>query len=156
MRGIMVLALVWAASGPLAAQGRPAAERVREQVVQRFMENYRYQAGLTDEQYTRFQAEMRRSWDDRRVLQERERELLRGLERQLRPGVAGQPDSVTRLVDGLLEIQAERVALARGEQARFAEFLTPVQRGQLVLAITRLENLIDQAQRGPGMPRRPR
>jgi hypothetical protein len=71
--------------------------------------------------------------------------------------VAANSDSVAALIDRLLQVQADRVDLARREQVRFAEFLTPVQRAQLVLAVTRLENLIeDQArQRREGM-RRPR
>jgi hypothetical protein len=77
----------------------------------------------------------------------------------MRPGVAAAPDSVTWLLDGLLQLQADRVDLARREQAQLAEFLTPVQRAQLVLALTRLENQIEQItqQRRDGMGlRRPR
>jgi hypothetical protein len=145
---LVVLSLLATPAAPLTAQAGPPAERLREQVVQRFMENYRHQAGLSDEQFGQLQSALRSAWDDRRVLQERERALLRGLESQMRPGVAADPDSVTRLLDGLLQVQAERTDLARREQARFAEFLTPVQRAQLVLALTRLENQIEQVLQG--------
>jgi hypothetical protein len=156
-RALWVLAGLLAFTGAAAAQGGPPAERLREQVVQRFMENYRNQSGLTDEQFGQLQTVLRRSWEDRRASQERERALLRGLEGQMRPGVAAAPDSVTRLLDGLLQLQADRVDLARREQTLLAEFLAPVQRAQLVLALTRLENQIDQItqQRRDGLGRRP-
>jgi hypothetical protein len=144
MRAIMVLGLLAASSGAATAQGGPPADRLREQVVQRFMENYRVQAGLSDEQFGRVQTTVRRFWDERRDLEQRERQLLRGLEGQLRPGVAADPDSVTALIDELLQVQASRSALARREQEEFAAFLNPVQRAQLVLAFVRLERQIDQ------------
>jgi hypothetical protein len=144
MRALWVTAALLAGGGTAAAQGGPPVERLREQVVQRFMENYRNQSGLTDEQFGQLQTVLRRSMEGRRALMERERAALRGLEMQMRPGVAADPDSVTRLLDGLLGLQAERAELARSEQTRLAEFLTPVQRAQLVLALTRLERQIEQ------------
>jgi flagellar motor switch protein FliG len=158
-RTVWVLAGLVTLTGAAAAQGGPPAERLREQVVQRFMENYRSQSGLTDEQFEQLQAVLRRSWDERRASQERERALLRGIEGQMRPGVAADPDSVTRLLDGLIQLQADRVDLTRREQTQLAEFLTPVQRAQLVLALIRLENQIYQITqpRRDGLgPRRPR
>lgn len=157
MRALLVMALVLGAAGSAAAQAGPPADRLREQVVQRFMENYRVQAGLSDDQYGRLQSTLRRSWDARRALQERERDLLRGLEGQMRPGISADADSVTRLLDALTEVQGDRAELARREQAEFAAFLTPVQRAQLVIAFTRLEYQIEQIlrRRREGMgPRR--
>jgi Spy/CpxP family protein refolding chaperone len=159
MRSLWVLAGLAAYTSGAMAQGGPPAERLREQVVLRFMENYRTQSGLTDDQHAQLQTALRRSWEERRALQERERSLLRGVEGQMRPGVAADPDSVTRLLDGLVRVQADRAELSRNEQAQFAEFLTPVQRAQLVLALTRLEHQIEQILQGrrEGMgPRRPR
>ena len=158
MRAMVVLGLIAGLSGSAMAQAGPPAERIREQVVQRFMANYRHQAGLTEEQFGQVQTVLRRSMEARRGLQERERNLLRGLESQMRPGMAANPDSVAGLLDDLLQVQADRVELNRREQARFAEFLTPVQRAQLVLAVTRLEAQIDDLmrQRREGMGRRPR
>ena len=128
------------------AQGRPAAgaERLREQVVQRFLENYRVQAGLTDEQYGRVQTIVRGSFERRRAIQEEERGIVQALEGEMRPGVAANEDSVTALLDRLLQIQNKRVEQARAEQREFAQFLTPVQRAQFVLAFARLERQIEQ------------
>ncbi|MDH3498082.1 MAG: hypothetical protein OER21_15095 [Gemmatimonadota bacterium] len=155
MRTTWILVLLVGLAGPLAAQVRPTPEAMREQIVRRFIENYRTQAGLTDEQYARLQTTVRQSWEQRRQLQERERDLLRGLEAQLRPGIAANTDSVTRLLDGLLGVQSSRVDLARRDQEEFAQFLNPVQRAQLVMAFARLERQIEQLiqRRGEG-PRR--
>jgi hypothetical protein len=145
MRALLVIAGLAGWAGTAAAQAGPPADRLREQVVQRFMENYRAQSGLSDEQFAQVQSILRRSWETRQSFQQRERQLLRGLEREMRPGVAADADSVTRLLDGLLQVQTERVDFLRREQDEFARALTPVQRAQLVLALVRLENLIEQA-----------
>ena len=144
MRSLIALVMLLALAGPLSAQGRPNPERLREQVVARFIENFRNQAGLTDEQFAQFQTITRRSWQARRELEQRQRQVLQALEGQMRPGVAANPDSVATLIDTLIEIQAGQVARARTDQADYAAFLNPVQRAQLVLSFTRLERQIEQ------------
>jgi hypothetical protein len=143
MRGLLVVAGLVCWAGAAAAQDRPPADQLRQQVVQRFMENYRSQSDLTDEQFGQVQTILRRSWETRQSFQQRERMLLRGLERQMRPGVAADADSLSRQLDDLLRVQTERVEFLRGEQAALAQVLTPLQRAQLVLALTRLENQIE-------------
>jgi hypothetical protein len=160
MRTLALVSLLLAFAAPALAQGGPPGpDRLREQVMQRFIENYRVQAGLTDQQFSRFQEAVRRSWDQRRNFQDRERALLQGLEAQMRPGVAANQDSVSRLLDGLVQLQANRADQSRKEQAEFAEFLNPVQRAQLVLAFARLERQIEQLlqrrMEGPGRIRNP-
>lgn len=159
MRGLLLLAGLAGWAGPVAGQAGPPVDRLREQVVQRFMENYRAQSGLNDEQFGQVQTILRRSWETRQSFQQRERMVLRGLERQMRPGVAADGDSLTRQLDDLLQVEVERVEFLRREQAELAQVLTPVQRAQLVLALTRLENQIETIrQRRDGMgtgPRRP-
>jgi hypothetical protein len=139
------------------AQVRQDPERLREQVVQRFLDNYRQQAGLTDEQYGQLQAVVRRQWQARRELQERERMTVMALEGQLRPGVAADRDSVTRLLDQLTALQRERAQRTVAEQDEVKSFLDPVQRAQLVLAFARLERQIQQLiqqRTGPNAPNR--
>jgi hypothetical protein len=142
MRSTMLLCLFALSAAPLAAQVRPDPERLRDQVVQRFLENYRTQAGLTDEQYGKLEAVVRRQWQARRDLQERERNLVAALQSQLRPGVAANRDSVTRLLDNLTALQRERIERLETEQAEVKVFLDPVQRAQLVLAWARLERQV--------------
>jgi len=144
MRGLWLLTLGLLLAPPAVAQVRPDPDRLREQVVQRFMENYRQQAGLTDEQYDRFSRHVRRIWQQRRVTEERERQLVRGLEGQLRPGVAADQDSVTELLDAIVGLQRERADRVAAEQQELEAYLTPVQRAQLVLAFARLERQIQQ------------
>jgi len=144
MRTLFLAAILGAVAVPVAAQVRANPERLREQVVQRFLENYRRDAGLTDEQYGQLEAVVRRQWDARRELQERERALVGALEGQLRPGVAADRDSVARVLDRLTALQRERLERLGVEQDEVKAFLDPVQRAQLVLAFARLERQIQQ------------
>lgn len=144
MRWLIALVMVLALAEPVSAQARPNPERLREQVVARFIENFRNQAGLTDEQFVQFQTVTRRSWQARRELEQQQRQILQALEGQMRPGVAADQDSVATLIDTLIEIQAGQVARARADQEDYAAFLSPVQRAQLVLSFTRLERQIEQ------------
>lgn len=160
MRTALLAIGLLALSSVARAQAGPGlgAEQLRRMVVQRFLENYRVQAGLTDEQYGKVQTVVRGAFERRRAIQERQRALVQELEAQMRPGVAANPDSVTALLDRLLQIQGEEVDQARAEQRELAQFLTPVQRAQFVLAFTRLEQQIDQVVRrrmgGPGLQER--
>ena len=85
----------------------------------------------------------------------RERQLWMALQAQMRPGVAADEDSLRTMMAALIEIQQEHVDEAREEMATAAEFLTPVQQAQLMLAVRRLQSQIEGARgrhRGqPGM-----
>jgi len=158
MRGAIVVAtLLVVGIGPLAAQN-PQVRRqmLQQQVVERFMTNYRSQAGLSDEQYRRLEDVTRESFEARAELVRRERGLWFALEGQMRPGVAANPDSVSALIDRILALEAERLDRARAEQREFATFLSPVQRAQLTLAWRRLQMQIERVRggqgRGPGGP----
>jgi hypothetical protein len=142
MRSVIPLLLVVLSASTLAAQAGQDPERLREQVVQRFLQNYRTQSGLSDEQYGRLEAVVRRQWQARRELQERERLIVGALQGQLRPGVAADRDSVSRLLDQLTALQRERVERLEVEQDEVKGFLDPVQRAQLVLAWARLERQV--------------
>lgn len=144
MRAFALLLAVSVAPRLTLAQQRQDPEPLRAQVIQRFMENYRRQAGLTDEQYARLQGSVRSHWADRRQLQQREQRTLLALQNQLRPGIAASEDEVTRLLDSLVSIQGERAERLRAEQLELAAYLSPVQRAQLVLAFARLERQIEQ------------
>jgi len=144
MRSTTLMLALALATAPLAAQARQDPERLREQVVQRFLENYRTQAGLTDEQYGKLEAVVRRQWQARRELQERERDIVAALQSQLRPGVAADRDSVTRLLDELNALQQERIQRLETEQGEVKQLLDPVQRAQLVLAWARLERQVQE------------
>ncbi|MDH4043076.1 MAG: hypothetical protein OEY20_05630 [Gemmatimonadota bacterium] len=144
MRAILVIAGLVLLAAPAAGQARQDPERLRQQVVQRFLQNYRTQAGLTEEQSRRLESVVRRQWASRAELQERERQLVMALEGQLRPGMAADRDSVTRLLDDLNGVQRERSDRLLAEREEVKAFLDPVQQAQLVLAFARLERQIQQ------------
>jgi len=144
-------------SGAGQAQQGQARQRqmLQQQVMQRYMTSYRQQAGLSDEQFELFRSTATNSNEQRREIQARERELWQALQAQMRPGVAADPDSLTQLMDGLLAIQQEFLDLTRTEHQVYAEFLTPVQRAQLLIATRRLQESIQQIMRrrqGQGSP----
>lgn len=134
-------------------------ERLQEQVLERFMANYRSQAGLSDEQFVRFQRVAREAFEARNALNRQERALWRGLEGQMRPGIAADADSLSRLLAGLVDIQSQRVERLRMDQAQFGEFLSPVQLAQLTIAIRRfqmqVERVLQQRMQGRDVRRRP-
>lgn len=153
--GLIAVALVLGVS-PLWGQNPMERRRqLQQQVMQRFIENVRSQAGLSDENFGRLQQVMRRSFEARNELQRREAEVWMALEGQMRPGVAADADSLNVLLDALLAVGAERVAQARREQAEYAEFLTPVQRAQVTLAWRRLQMQIERMGQMERMRRRP-
>jgi hypothetical protein len=141
---VMVLAVALLPSVSAAQVRQQDPERLRAMVTQRFMENYRRQAGLTDDQFGKFQEAVRRHWDDRRTLQQREQETMQALQDQLRPGVAADEAAVTRLLGELVAVQGDRVEKLRAEQQDLAAFLSPVQRAQLTIAFAQLEHQIEQ------------
>ena len=155
MRALILMACAASLAPPLAGQNPQLRRQLQQQVVERFMENVRVQAGLSEAQMERVRDVARQSFEDRQALAERERDTWRALEGQMRPGVAADADSLGALMDQLLTIQEERVAQARQEQATYAEFLTPVQRAQLTIAWHRLHMQIERIRGGPGPARRP-
>jgi hypothetical protein len=133
-----------------------AREALQEQIVQRFVQNYRVQAGLTDQQTERFMHILERSFQDRREIESHLRELFGALEGQLRPGVAANPDSLSALLGEIRATRERQITLLNEYQQEFAEFLTPVQQGQLVLSLERLQRQIEAIimRRGLDGPRR--
>ena len=151
--GFVLLAL---GGAPVIAQNPPVRrQQLQQQVVQRFMTNFKGQAGLSDAQFERFQGIIRRSFQERSELMRRERDLWVALEGQMRPGVAANADSVDALIDGILAVQEERTRQARAEQDEYADFLTPVQRAQLTLSWRRFQMQIDRV-RGMGQQQQQR
>jgi hypothetical protein len=142
MHRLWSLGLILLASPAVAQNPAPARQELMRQVTERFMENYRQQAGLTPEQNQRFRTIAQRTFQQRRQRQQREQQLWRALELQMRPGMAANPDSVTKLLDEIVASRATAVEEARSDQKEFATFLSPVQRAQLFLAFERLQRNI--------------
>ena len=144
MRMLHAMALVSLALGPMSALAQepaddPArAERVRRMVEERFGMQVKEQLGLTDEQAGRLRTAMAGIAEKRRTMERQERVLRQALNRQLRPGVAADADSVSRLVDVLTEQRIAYAETFREEMRDVAAILTPVQRGQYFLLRDRL------------------
>ena len=127
-------------SRPLAGQVDDSQRtgRLRQQVEGRFAERVRDQLQLSDDQMDRLRGTARTYGARRRELAGREREIRAALAEQLRPGVAADQDSVSRLTDDLVAIRAAQASTLRDENREMAEYLTPVQRSQLFVMRERL------------------
>jgi len=125
-------------------------QMLQQQVMQRYMQNYRQQAGLNDKQFQDFTQLTERAFNERTELQQRERVLWQALEAQMKPGVAADADSLVKLIDTILEVQEELVKTEQRNQKDLAEFLTPVQRAQLMLSQRRFHNNIQNVMRNRG------
>lgn len=164
MPRLLVFAIIvtgFMAGGVATAQQRPQAEELRQQVMERFLESYSIQAGLTSEQDQRFRERFQRSLRAREEMERRQRELWRALEGQMRPGFAANPDSVNQLMDQILAERLRMLEHTRTEQREYAAFLSPVQRAQLFIMWERFQRQIEMVRRRPGWrggppePRRP-
>ena len=145
MRRVVLSAVVFLLALPVAAQqGRPTPERLRQQITERFMTMYRQQAGLTEEEFGRFESVARASWEARTQEDQRRRELFQALEGQMLPGVAADPAVVGRTLDGLMALERQRAERAQTDMDAYAQFLSPVQRAQLLIMMTRFERQVDQ------------
>ena len=147
---IATMTLCFAVCGQVAVAQGPGMRRqeLQQQIVQRFMQNVRAQAGLSDDQFDRFGQVTRDSFGERAEIARRELSLWRALEGQMRPGVAAVPDSLTALMTRIIEAQEERAALTRVETGQFESFLDPVQRAEVMLAWRRLQMQIDRILQG--------
>lgn len=122
-------------------------QRLQQQVMQRYMQSYRQQAGLNEDQFRRFTEMTGRAFSRRTELREQERSLWLALEQQMRPGVAADSDSLTQLMDDILDLQVQIAEVERENQDELDDFLTPVQRAQLMLSQRRLQMNIEEIMR---------
>jgi Spy/CpxP family protein refolding chaperone len=150
MRPIRALPLLLAASlataplvaAPLAAQ-EPAADdgaqaaTLRQRIEDRLAARVQEELGLTDDQVKKLRVTTAEYAERRREMQQREQELRRALAGQLRPGVAANQDSVSRLTSDLVDA---KIALAETyrDELKALTYLTPVQRAQFFALRERL------------------
>jgi hypothetical protein len=127
-------------------------DELMTQIQERFAQRVQAQLALTDQQMDRLRAEMRSDRDQHRQLQDHEQDMRRAIGEQLRPGVAANPDSLSRLLDA---VAANHVARAQLEQQelRSLSFLSPVQRARLLMMrqmlMQRVETIRQGRFRGP-------
>lgn len=141
--GVMLVAapgIAWAQDSAL-----PAAT-VRQQVEERFAQRVKEELGLTDEEAQKLRTVARGWFEKRRALEAEERSLRQALAGQLRPGIAANSDSVTKLTQRLLDLKVTYAETYRQENREFG-FLTPVQRAQYYSLRERLLQIIRDSQR---------
>ena len=165
MRNIGVIAFVAlfvASAAASAQQGQPrdsvAAQRravLEAQVRQRIAAMVKERLQLTDAQAQQLQEAEQRFELRRRDLVQREMRLRRDLRQQLSPGVAADQQRVASLLDQIMAVHRDRVAMTEQEQRDLARFLTPVQRAKYLGLQGELRSRIEgMRQRGAAMRQR--
>ena len=164
--GVMVFAALLVAGSAADAQGRRQAQpldtvaaqrraELERQVRTRIAAVVKERLDLTDAQAQQLQEVEGRSEQRRRDLMQREMRLRRDLRQQLSPGVAADQQRVASLLDQIMAVHRERVAITEQEQRELARFLTPVQRAKYLGLQGELRNRIEgMRQRGEAMRRR--
>jgi Spy/CpxP family protein refolding chaperone len=144
---LLVVAPAVAAQESGETGGGAQAERLRQQIRQRWHLQVRRQLDLTDDQAARLQATEDRFFQQRREIQQRQRAVLQGLRGQLQPGAAADADSVRRLMDARDQNRAAIAQLDRDEDREMAAYLSPVQRARYQLMRQRLQERIAEMRR---------
>ncbi len=127
-------------------QDRPNRQQLMRQIEQRFMARATEELGLDAEQAERLRSTVTHFAIERRLLEQRERDVKRGLTGQLRPGVAADQDSLVVLLDALTETRMSYIQSFKDELTEMTEYLDPVQRAQYVMLRERLLQQIRRAQ----------
>ena len=122
------------------------AQVLRQQIEDRFAARVKQELGLTDEQLAKLRATSVTYGNRRRDLQAQERLLRSSLAGQMRPGVAANQDSVSKLTDALVNLRTSYAQTLKEENAEMATYLTPVQRSQLLAMRERFMRRVQEIQ----------
>jgi Spy/CpxP family protein refolding chaperone len=144
------------AVAPLAGQGRqgppPRAAALRGQIEETFMRRATDELGLTEEQATKMSRIVMAAGERRRALEDEQRRTQQALDREFRPGVAANADSVTRMIDRLGQNRVDYAESFRAEMKELQSVLSPVQRGQYMKMRDRLLQRIRELQENRASP----
>jgi hypothetical protein len=154
----VVLTPCLAAQEPDSLLQRAEAARLRAQIEQRFAERLQQDLKLSPDQTTKLRATQERFGTRRRTLMQQQMQRRRALDDQMQPGVAANPDSVRKLMDGLRAGRAEMLKIEQDEDQEMAGYLTPVQRARYQQMRERLMQRVGEMRRRPEqgeMGRRP-
>ncbi|MGB7211801.1 MAG: hypothetical protein WBC97_04165 [Gemmatimonadales bacterium] len=145
---MLALVLLAPAAG---AQRAPARQRgaLVQRIEDLFVQRVTDELGLSPAQARQLRSAALRVFARRRAMEAESRRLDQLLARQLRPGVAADPDSVTRLTDSLLAIRVNYARLGQEEMTELRAFLSPVQSAQYYVLRERLLQRIQNARRAP-------
>jgi hypothetical protein len=157
----LILAGVLAAPPAQAQDTGPAddparAQLLRQRIEDRFAARVKEQLGLSDEQLAKLRTTSITYGGRRRDLVAEERAIRSSLADQMRPGIAANQDSVSRLTDALVNLRSSYAQTFRDENAEMTKYLTPVQRSQLLAMRERFMRQIQEIRqaRRAGQPLR--
>ncbi|MBK7596402.1 MAG: Spy/CpxP family protein refolding chaperone [Gemmatimonadetes bacterium] len=153
-RAVLLLLL---AAAPLTAQGGgrgsqrpggppPRAAILRGQIEETFKRRAVKELALTDDQAARMSRVVQATGERRRLLEEEMRRLQDALDGELRPGVAADADSVSRMIDRMGQNRVAYAESFRDEMRDLQPVLTPIQRGQYLIMRDRLLQRIRELQ----------
>ena len=142
------------------------AGRLRTQIESTFTRRVQQDLNLSQDQATKLRATQERYGTRRRAAMEQQMERRRALENQMQPGIAANPDSVRKLMDGMQTGRSEMLKLEQDQNREMASYLTPVQQARYQQMRERLMQRVGELRmqrregqgfdRGQGMgPRRP-
>ncbi len=120
-------------------------ERLRTRIQERFTQRVAESLELQQDQLTRLRATNARFGARRAELERNLVQLRQSLRSELKPGVAANDDSVSRVVDRLLQAQLERARIEQDEMKELSSFLSPVQRAKYLIMQQRMRQLIEEA-----------
>jgi hypothetical protein len=120
------------AQNPYTEDDPARVQELRQRIEDRFAARVKEELGLTNEQLAKLRATSQTYGGRRRELEARERTLRSALAAQMRPGVAANQDSVSKLTDGLVNLRSSYAQTLRDENGEMSKYLTPVQRSQLL------------------------
>jgi len=137
-------------------QDRERVMRFQQQIEERWGRAVQDQLNLNDQQMDRLRTATRANQDRHQDLNRREQDLHRAVGEQLQPGVAANQDSLSRMLDALLQT---RLAHVQSDQQlnRDLGFLSAVQRARLFIMTRRFEERVGEIRgrmqgRMPGQP----
>lgn len=130
-------------------------ESLRQEILDRYRMRAHEVLNLSSGQAGRFDSTQARAWAQRRDLMLQRQRINMALRLQMRPGVAANPDSVSKLLDARHRVSESLFRVDDQEDRDLAGFLTPVQRAQYQEFRQRFRERVAEAMRAgrPGMLR---
>jgi hypothetical protein len=105
-------------------------EILRQEVLDRYRTRAHELLRLTPDQAVKFDTAQSRAWAQRKQYMIDRRRVNKALQDQMRPGVAANPDSVSKLLDARRQVTQSLFKADDQEDREMAGFLSPVQRAQ--------------------------
>ena len=123
------------------------AELLRTEIERRFAQRVQADLGLTNDQVTKLKATQAKFGQRRRLLAREGMGYRMALRREMQPGVAANPDSVQKYMDGWQRVRSAQVALDAEEDREMSAYLTSVQRARFQMMRIRLLQRAEELRR---------